>query len=56
MVLDTSIEAVRTRFEQTGRFAAFDFTWKPGDPGKPHIFWDSDIAKWIEGARLCPAS
>ena len=50
MVLDTSIEAVRARFEQTGRFAAFDFAWKPGDPDKPHIFWDSDIAKWMEGA------
>lgn len=50
MVLDTSIEAVRARFEQTGRFAAFDFNWKPGDPDKPHIFWDSDIAKWMEGA------
>jgi DUF1680 family protein len=60
MVLDTSIEAVRARFEDTGRFAAFDFQWKPGDPNKPHIFWDSDIAKWMEGAayslRLRPDS
>ena len=22
---------------------------KEGDPDMPHIFWDSDVAKWIEG-------
>ena len=24
------------------------WTWKKGQPNKPHIFWDSDVAKWIE--------
>jgi DUF1680 family protein len=28
-------------------------TWKKGDPNQPHIFWDSDIAKLLEG--LCYA-
>ncbi len=50
VVLSTSLESVRARFEETGRFDAFNFAWKEGDPFRPHIFWDSDIAKWIEGA------
>ena len=24
--------------------------WRPGQPNEPHIFWDSDVAKWIEAA------
>lgn len=45
----TTIYSVRDRFEETGRFDAFNFDWKE-DCGKrsPHYFWDSDIAKWIE--------
>jgi len=50
LVIATSIDAVRNRFEETGRFAAFDFTWKEGKPLKPHFFWDSDVAKWMQGA------
>lgn len=37
------------RFQETGRFDAVKLEWQEGDPCKPHIFWDSDIAKWIEG-------
>jgi DUF1680 family protein len=33
---------------RTGRLAAFNLNWKPGKPHKPHVFWDSDVAKWIE--------
>lgn len=40
--------AVWERFKETGRFDAFKFDWKEGMPHKPHIFWDSDIAKWVE--------
>ncbi|HEX4125781.1 MAG TPA: beta-L-arabinofuranosidase domain-containing protein [Tepidisphaeraceae bacterium] len=32
----------------TGRFDAFKLQWKPGAPNRPHHFWDSDVAKWIE--------
>ncbi len=39
---------VYKRFAETGRFEAFRFNWKEGMPNKPHIFWDSDVAKWIE--------
>ena len=45
-----TLESVRRQFEATGRFAAFRCDWKEGDPQKPHIFWDSDIAKWMESA------
>ena len=34
----------------TGRIDAFRLDWKPGQPNPPHIFWDSDVAKWIEAA------
>jgi hypothetical protein len=40
-------------FEQclkTGRIDAWKLEWKPGDPNPPHIFWDSDVGKWIEAA------
>ena len=44
----TSIANVRTRFEESGRFDALRFNYlKTGK--KPHIFFDSDAAKWIEG-------
>ena len=45
-----TIYAVRDRFTETGRFEAFRFNWKEGMPNKPHFFWDSDVAKWLESA------
>ena len=42
--------------ESTGRIAAFDLKWKKGDPNPPHIFWDSDVAKWIEAASYSLAT
>ena len=60
IVSEVSVYNVYKRFEETGRFAALNCTWKPGDPYEPHIFWDSDIAKWIESVafiiekRPCP--
>jgi DUF1680 family protein len=35
--------------KDTGRIDCFKLDWKPGQPA-PHIFWDSDVAKWIEAA------
>ena len=34
--------------KKTGRIDAWKLDWKPGQPNPPHIFWDSDAAKWIE--------
>ena len=48
---DVTIWSVRDRFADTGRFQAFACSWKEGsDEPKPHFFWDSDIAKWLESA------
>jgi len=42
--------------QKTGRVDAFRLTWKPGQPDPPHIFWDSDLAKWIEAASYSLAT
>jgi DUF1680 family protein len=33
---------------ETGRIDNFRLNWKSGMEPPPHIFWDSDVAKWIE--------
>ena len=48
MVNDITLKSVYERFKETHRFDALDCSWKEGDPDMPHVFWDSDIAKWIE--------
>jgi uncharacterized protein len=45
-----TIPAMYTQMAATGRIEAFKLNWKPGMPNPPHIFWDSDVAKWIEAA------
>lgn len=42
--------------KQTGRIDAFKLEWKPGDEPVPHIFWDSDVAKWLEAASYTYAT
>ena len=49
LVRKTTVKAVYDRFKETGRFDAFKCDWKEGMPLRPHYFWDSDVAKWIEG-------
>lgn len=43
--------------KKTGRYDAFKLQWHASYDDKPdvwpvpnHLFWDSDIAKWLEGA------
>lgn len=50
LVREVTMGNVYRRFAETGRFEAFRFTWREGMPNKPHIFWDSDVAKWMEAA------
>ena len=38
------------QLKKSGRLAALKQDWAPGKPNKPHPFWDSDIAKWLEAA------
>ena len=47
LVREVTVKAVYDRFFETGRFNAFKCD--ESSPVKPHIFWDSDVAKWIEG-------
>jgi len=47
---EVTVPAVRARFLETGRFDALDFSTPWAEGKKPHIFWDSDIAKWLEAA------
>jgi DUF1680 family protein len=43
--------------ETTGRIAAWDLAWTPASGAPPpHIFWDSDVAKWIEAASYALAT
>ncbi len=46
---NTTVYAVFNRFVDTGRFDAFKMDWREGMPNKPHIFWDSDVVKLLEG-------
>lgn len=43
------VKNVYDRFAETGRFAALKCNWREGMPNKPHIYWDSDVVKWMEG-------
>ncbi|WP_433443225.1 glycoside hydrolase family 127 protein [Nonomuraea sp. CA-141351] len=38
------------------QFDALTLSWRQGDPHEPHIFWESDVAKWIEAASYCLAT
>ena len=48
---EVTVNAVYDRFEETKRFEAMkcDREQHEREGWKPHIFWDSDAAKWIEG-------
>ncbi len=44
---NVSVANVRKRFEESGRFDALRFNYLKNGR-KPHFFFDSDVAKWIE--------
>jgi uncharacterized protein len=46
----TTIPTEYQQCKDTGRIDAFKLDWEPGKGEVPHIFWDSDVAKWIEAA------
>ena len=43
---EVSVYNIYKRFKETGRFHAMKCI--RDDAHKPHVFWDSDIAKWLE--------
>lgn len=42
--------------KETGRIDALRLNWKAGDVPVPHVFWDSDVAKWLEAASYSLAT
>ncbi|MBP5092980.1 MAG: glycoside hydrolase family 127 protein, partial [Abditibacteriota bacterium] len=48
MVKSSTLQAVYDRFTDSHRFDAF--RCEKTEEYTPHIYWDSDVAKWIEGA------
>lgn len=44
---NVSVENVKKRFEETGRFDALRFNFLKNGR-RPHVFFDSDVAKWME--------
>ena len=51
----STIPSALQKCYETGRIDAFKLNWKEGMPNKPHIYWDSDVAKWMEGAAYALA-
>ena len=45
---EISLKSVYKRFEESGRFDALRFNYEEGKKPYPHIYFDSDVAKWIE--------
>ena len=43
-----TIPHIYEQCKQTGRIDAWK--WNQGEPNTPHVFWDSDVAKWMEAA------
>lgn len=50
MIRATTVHAVYDRFAETHRFDALRCKWAKEGRYEGHIFWDSDAAKWVEGA------
>lgn len=48
LVRNVAAMNVYNRFDETGRIKAFACDWGEGMSNRPHFFWDSDVAKWIE--------
>lgn len=49
MVKESTVYSVYNRFCDTHRFDALRCRWKKEGKYEAHIYWDSDVAKWIEG-------
>ncbi|MGO1412165.1 MAG: glycoside hydrolase family 127 protein, partial [Microbacterium sp.] len=53
----TTLDAQYDRLVESGRIGALRLDWTPGSPEpRPHPFWESDIAKWVEAASYSLAT
>lgn len=50
VIAKRTASCVYNRFSETGRFQIPHTGWREAGLPRPHIYWDSDIAKWLEGA------
>ena len=50
LIRKTTLYSVYHRFQDTHRFDALKCDWKEKGEYNGHIFWDSDVAKWLESA------
>jgi hypothetical protein len=58
VVWETTVHSQLDQLKKTGRYDGFKLGWRDSYQPDPnlwinydfHLFWDSDIAKWIEGA------
>ncbi|WIB65264.1 beta-L-arabinofuranosidase domain-containing protein [Curtobacterium sp. MCBD17_040] len=50
IIRERTIPHQQQQLRSGGQFESLRLTWRPGDPGEPHVFWESDVAKWIEAA------
>ena len=55
-VREVTLDAQHRKLVDTGRLDALRLDWSPGRGPEPHIFWDSDVAKWIEAASYSLAT
>ncbi|MBK8021949.1 MAG: glycoside hydrolase family 127 protein [Chloroflexi bacterium] len=44
------------KLQKIGYLDALKLEWQPGMPNEPHIFWESDLAKWLEAASYALAA
>ncbi|KAJ4335809.1 hypothetical protein N0V95_008803 [Ascochyta clinopodiicola] len=55
-VASATLKTQLDQFKTTGRYNCFELKWHPTYddhsmwPVPKHLFWDSDLAKWVEGA------
>lgn len=53
-VRDVTLPYQLEQFREVGHYEALSLAWSRDTP--PHIFWDSDVAKWIEAASYLLAA
>ncbi|GER90358.1 hypothetical protein KDW_45200 [Dictyobacter vulcani] len=56
LVREQTIPFEYLQCKETGRIDALRLDWEPGQEPTPHIFWESDLAKWLEAASYSLAT
>lgn len=51
-----TIQSIYGKLQELGYIDALRLEWRPGMPKEPHIFWESDLAKWIEAVSYILAT